>query len=55
MINSVDDSVCPHDDLANGFIVKLWDHTASFRKLTQTLSVVNQESAKTQGLVGIVD
>jgi hypothetical protein len=36
-------------------IVKLRHHAANFRKPTQALRVVNQESAKTQGLVGIVD
>ena len=41
VIDSVDDSIRPYDNLANGLMIKFWYHSASFREMAQTLGVSN--------------
>jgi len=55
VLDTINNSVSSDDDLANRFIVKFWHDTTSLRKLGQAPGMFNQEFAKAQTAVWIVD
>jgi hypothetical protein len=55
VVHSINNSVRFDDNLANRFIVKFRYDTTSLRKVTQTPGMFNQEFAKAQTTIYIID
>jgi len=55
VIQSIDNSICSDDKLTDGIIFKFGYNAPSFRELAQAFGVLNEEFAKAQSSIRIVD